>query len=282
MSIGFAMAACLGWGIADFIGGYKSRDLSTLTVLLISNGVGVSLLSAVLVVSGRPFFNDPGLVWAVPAGVTGIVSMYLLYRSLAIGTMAVLAPVSATGVILPVIWGMVNGDTLSGPALGGMVMALAGTMMAAMEKSKDKVRWTNGIGHALGAAVCIGFYFILMDRACETDPLWASMIMRTTTFILLVPVVLVYKTRGAGRPLFTTLKGHLYIILFMGCMDTLAAFSFALATRSGMLSIVAVISSLYPAVTVLLSTVIIREKLRRIQYAGVIFAVSGVGLISGF
>ncbi len=327
MSIGFAMAACLGWGIADFIGGLKSRDLPTLTVLIISNGVGVFLLAAILTCdlqvmgSGRPFLNDPHLIWAVPAGITGIAAMYLLYRSLAMGTMSVLAPISATGVILPVIWGILSGDTLSGLKLTGMAAAFLGTMLAAMEKNKDngKIKWTHGIQHALGAAICIGFYFILMDKACQTDPLWASMIMRTTTFIFLIPVILISRSPGFGRPIakdrlqnylifcfqntqsfkgfwkqvlpfrvfrssyFVTIpKSPLAIIIFMGVMDTLAAFAFALATRSGMLSIVAVISSLYPAVTVLLSAVIIREKLRAVQSSGVLLAILGVVLISGF
>ncbi len=284
MSIGFAMAACLGWGIADFIGGLKSRDLPVLTVLIISNGVGVVLLGTILVGSGRSFSIDPNLVWAVPAGITGIAAMYLLYRSLAMGTMSILAPISATGVILPVIWGIISGDTLSGLKLTGMAAAFLGTILAAMEKSKDdgKIKWTNGIQYALGAAVCIGFYFILMDNACETDPLGASMIMRTTTFILLIPVILISRSPVSRRSIKAIPKGHLAIIAFMGVMDTLAAFSFALATRSGMLSIVAVISSLYPAVTVLLSAVIIRERFGRVQSSGVILAILGVVLISGF
>ena len=277
ISIGLAMTACMGWGIADFIGGLKSRDIPTLMILIISNGVGLCLLGAILAGSAKPVTSDPSLAWAVPAGIVGIGAMYLLYKSLSMGTMSILAPVSATGVILPVIWGIINGDQLTVLTMAGMAVAFAGTLLAVMEPTKEnhRSRWTKGFGHALGAAVCIGFYFILMDKASGTDPLWASMIMRSSTFAFLIPVILV------ARIPFALKARHLPVIVLMGMVDTMAAFAFAMAAQSGMLSIVALISSLYPAVTVLLSAVIIRERINRIQTTGVVLAIAGVVLISG-
>ncbi|MCP4022507.1 MAG: DMT family transporter [Desulfobacteraceae bacterium] len=278
LSIGLSIAACMGWGIADFIGGYKSRHLPTLTVLVFSTISGFFCLGVLLLFQGNPFPGDPMIFWAIPAGGIGIVAMFLLYKSLAVGSMSVLAPISATGVILPVMWGVMQGDDLSQVKMAGICAAILGSILAAMEKGPDntKKKWAQGIELALGAAVCIGLYFIVMDNACQKDPLWATTIMRTTTIIFLIPMVFFARAPVKIHP------GHLPLIICMGLVDTLAAFSFALATSYGMLSIVSVISSLYPAVTVLLSTLIVGERIRKVQSSGVVLAMIGVVLISGF
>ena len=119
-----------------------------------------------------------------------------------------------------------------------------------------------------------GLYFILMDSASVADPLYASVIMRAFTLFFLISAVLIFR-----HPMLIR-KAHLPLVALMGVVDTLAAFAFALAANSGMLSIVALISSLYPAVTVMLSTIIIRERLNMIQSSGVALAIMGVMLIS--
>jgi drug/metabolite transporter (DMT)-like permease len=225
-----------------------------------------------------PLPEDPGLIWAVLAGPVGLVAVYLLYRSLAIGTMSILAPISATGVILPVIWGISQGDRLSGWSLVGISIAILGSLMAVMEKGLDQnpAKLTKGVGLAIGSAFFVGSYFILMDTACTHHPLWAAMIMRASALCALSPLVLFAKVKvGIGR-------AQLPYIVFMGIVDTLAAFCFAMATSKGMLSEVSVISALYPAVTVMLSALILKERIRIIQYSGVVLALTGVALISTF
>lgn len=133
-AIVFAIAACIGWGIADFIGGLKSRSLPTLSILMVSTLSGGVLLAAGVWVFNIPFSGDPSLFWAIPAACLGILSLSLLYKSLAVGNMAILAPISATGVILPVLWGLAMGETLSGYQLLGICLAISGTVMAAMER----------------------------------------------------------------------------------------------------------------------------------------------------
>ncbi len=270
--------ACFGWGIADFIGGIKSRDVSVLAILFISTVSGMTLLFFITLGLGQPFPKDPTLLWAILAGLVGVVAMFLLYRSLAVGIISILAPISATGVILPVLWGLFHGDTMSGLSLFGIFIAALGSLMAAMERRPEKntKRLTKGVGMALGAAFFVGLYFIITDKACTHHPVWAALIMRCTTFIALLPTLFLTKTKvRIGRT-------HLPVILFMGCADTTAAFCFALATSDGMLSQVAVISSLYPAVTVLLSTFFIGERMAKTQTTGVVLAIFGIVLISAF
>lgn len=278
LPIVLALAASIGWGAADFIGGFKSRALPTLTVLLIANTAGILCLFGIAAAAGSSLPGDINLIWSVPAGGIGLLSMYLLYRSLAVGMISILAPVSATGVIIPVMWGVISGDSLSGLQLSGMIMAFAGTLLAVIKTGEKpgRVKTVRGLHLALGAAVCIGFYFIFMDKAAQNHPLWASMVMRCAAFVFLVPLIFVLRTPVAVG------KRHLPWIILMGFMDAMAAFSFAAASREGMLSIVSILSSLYPLVTVFLSAVIIKEKLNKAQSSGVILAISGVVLISGF
>jgi drug/metabolite transporter (DMT)-like permease len=202
----------------------------------------------------------------------------MLYKSLAVGTISILAPISATGVILPVIWGLCSGDAVSRMSLLGIIIAIAGSLMAVIEKDPESntKKLTRGIGLAAGSAVLVGIYFITMDRACTFHPVWASIITRVSTLIVLIPVVMFTK------PVLNTGKAQLGFLVFMGLMDTSAAFCFALAASRGMLSQVAVISSLYPAVTVILSTIIAKERIRKIQGAGVFLAITGITLISAF
>ena len=278
LPITLSIFACFGWGIADFIGGLKSRSLPTLSILTISSLIGTFLLGIILLSLNSPLPNDPLLLWAIPAGIIGVAAMFLLYRSLAIGTISILAPISATGVILPVIWGIISGDTLSGLCSLGIAIAILGSLLAVMENDskKNKRKLTKGVGLATGSAFFVGLYFITMDAACTHHPIWASMIMRSSTLIVLIPLLFFAKiTIKIGKAQFPP-------ILLMGVMDTMAAFCFAVATSKGMLSQVAVISSLYPAVTIILSAVIMGERIQKIQFSGVILAIAGITLISAF
>lgn len=278
ISITLSIFACFGWGIADFIGGLKSRNLSTLSILLISSVTGTIVLSLILSFMRSPLPDDPILMWAILAGPVGLMAMYLLYRSLAIGTMSILAPIGATGVILPVIWGVFHGDSVSGLSMVGITIAILGSIMAAMERGirGNQIKSTKGVGLAVCSAAFVGLYFILMDAACSHNPIWASMIMRASALCVLA-LLLVFAEVNVNIGM-----AHFPYIVLMGILDTMAAFCFAIATSKGMLSEVAVISSLYPAVTVILSAVIVKEKIHRIQYSGVVLALIGVMLISSF
>ena len=278
VSIALSVFACVGWGVADFIGGFKSRNLSTLSILLTSYITGTLVLGFILSWMRSPLPDSPGLLWAALAGPIGLLAMYLLYRSMAVGTMSVLAPISATGVMLPVVWGLLHGDSLSRVSMLGIFFAIVGSLLAVMENGFHRNQWkmARGTGLAVGSAFFVGLYFITMDAACDQNPIWASMLTRVSTLLVLIPILYFAKAPAAIT------KHQLPFIILMGMMDTMAAFCFALATSKGMLSEVAVISSLYPAVTVILSSTIVKESMHRVQYAGIALALCGVALISAF
>ncbi len=271
-----SLAACLGWGVADFLGGLKSRQLAVFSVLMISSIFGLGAVLAIVLVRGVAPPDSPALLLAVVGGLAGLAAMFCLYRGLSIGSMAIVAPISAAGVILPVIVGLAAGDSPTFLQKLGMAAAIAGAVLASREKNADGNgnRLAAGVGLAIGSAIAAGIFFVVMDRASEADPYWAAFLMRLSYFIFLVIIFLLKK------PPIRIKKAHLPAMIVLGIFDSLAGFAYALATTHGMLGLVAVVGGLYPAVTVLLSILILQEKPQAIQFIGVLLAVGGVTLIS--
>ncbi len=275
ISLALALTACLGWGVADFLGGLKSRALSAITVLLVSclAGLGITLL-VLLAMGSWPAYRHQ-LLYAVAGGGLAVVGMLLFYRALAIGQMAIVAPISATGVMLPVLAGLLMGEIPARFQSLGMAAAVLGAVLASWEKGPARdIRVAAGARLAVLAALTFGTFCIVMDQASEVDPYWATFLMRVSQCVFLIPVV------AAVRPALKEARFHLPSILAIGLFDTLATFCFTVATTRGLLGPVSVVAFLYPAVTVLLARLVLREKPARIQLCGVALALGGVALIS--
>jgi len=274
-ALSLSLAACLGWGIADFIGGLKSRALPTLKVLVLTNAFGLGTLLVIGLIKGSPPPLDPALLWGVAGGLVTVAAMILLYQGFAVGSMSIVAPISATGVILPVTLGIVLGDQLTRLQAVGIVSAILGAVLAGRERSKQgPARATAGVWLAVGAAVAVGLYFIAIDRASEVDPYWAAVIARLTYGLVLLLLL------AAARPRMRIGRPHLPGLVVCGTLDSLAGYSFALATSLGLLTIVSVVGALYPAVTVVLSTLVLKERPHPVQVVGVGLALGGVVFIS--
>jgi drug/metabolite transporter (DMT)-like permease len=276
IALSLSLAACLGWGVADFLGGLKSRQLSVFSVLMLSSFFGLGAILAIVLVRGVAPPDDPALLLAVVGGVAGVTAMFFLYRGFSIGSMAIVAPISATGVILPVVVSLAAGDNPTLLQKLGIAAAIMGTVLASREKNNggNGSRLSTGVGMAVGSAFAAGIFFVVMDRASEADPYWAAFLMRFSYFIFLSIIFLL------KRPAIQAGKAHLPAIIVLGICDALAGFAYALATTRGMLGLVAVVGALYPAVTVLLSMLILHERPQRTQFIGVLLAVGGITFIS--
>ncbi len=276
VALSLSLAACFGWGVADFLGGLKSRQLSVFSVLLVSSFFGLGTILGIVLIRGVAPPDDPALLLAVVGGLAGVAAMFFLYRGLSIGSMAIVAPISATGVILPVIVSLAGGDSPTLLQKLGMAAAIIGAVLASREKNNDGngSRLATGVGLAVGSAIAAGIFFVVMDVASEADPYWAAFLMRFSYFALLIIIFLL------RRPAVRTGNIHMPAIVVLGICDALAGFAYALATTRGMLGLVAVVGAQYPAVTVLLSMLILRERPQPAQFMGVILAVGGVTFIS--
>ena len=276
VALSLSLAACLGWGVADFLGGLKSRQLSVFSVLMVSSFFGLGAILVIVLVRGVAPPGDPALLLAVVGGIAGVAAMFFLYRGLSIGSMAIVAPISATGVILPVIISLAAGDNPSFLQKLGIAAAIIGAVLASREKNDNGngSRLSTGVGLAIGSAIAAGVFFVVMDQASEADPYWAAFLMRFSYFAFLIIIFLL------KRPVVQAGKVHMPAIIVLGICDALAGFAYALATTRGMLGLVAVVGALYPAVTVLLSMLVLGERPRRTQFIGVLLAVGGVTFIS--
>jgi drug/metabolite transporter (DMT)-like permease len=227
-------------------------------------------------VTGEPAPSVRDSLLGALAGVAGVVGLACFLRALSIGTMSIVAPISATGVTLPVVVGVATGDQLSAVVAAGIVVAVIGVMLASREQHEDAERAAIGrssIVFALAAAVGFGSYFALADAAAGGGVWW----LLATSRIVPVPLlaVLAWRLRLRRPP-----RTRALILVGAGTIDCTATGLYALATTKGALSIVAVVGSLYPVVTVVLARTFLGERIRPVQQAGVIAALAGVAMIA--
>lgn len=277
MAVVFALASALAWGCADFIGGVGSRRFGVLPVLLLIEGGGLAVMTAV-VVALQPEPLPSGLaLQALAAGALGVTGLGLFYRAMAIGTVSVAAPVAATGVVLPVAAGVLGGERPSAAQWIGLLAIIAGVMLASREQSGvvvDAGAARRSVLLALVAAVCFGAFYILIAEPSQHAIGWTVLLIRAAP----VPVLFLLwrRSRAPLPPRRTALA-----LAAAGSIDLAATVLIAAANQHGDLSIVAVLSSMYPVATVLLAAAFLHERLLASQYVGVVLALGGIVAVAG-
>jgi drug/metabolite transporter (DMT)-like permease len=272
-----ALASSGGWGSADFLGGLSAKRVPIVVVAAVSQAVGFAFtLLVVLAVHRGP--EDVSVLWiGAIGGVLGAGGLSALYQGLAVGRMGVVAPVAALSGVVPVVVGLVaQGDRPEAVQVIGMVLAIGGVVMAsrARDEAAPGRRLATGAGLALLAALLLGAMVVALDAGGDRDPVWTVFMVRVSSVALLWLVV------AARRPSFETVRANLATLVGAGVLDNLANLLFVLAAARGLLSLVSVLGSLYPVVTVVLARVVLDERLARWQLVGVAAALAGVALIS--
>jgi drug/metabolite transporter (DMT)-like permease len=270
-----ALASSLSWGLSDFLGGFQSRRHALLAVMLLSQGLALAILVAAVLAGAPTEHDDAATAWAAGVGMLGLLGLVAFYRALAIGTMSIVAPISATGVAIPVLVGLASGERPALLQVAGMALACGGVVLAAREPSVlDAAARRTGrtaVVLALFAAIGFGSFFAGIDRAEQTaDVAWVLLAARAADVLLLALACAVL------RPPIPTAPASLAAIAAIGLFDLLANLLFVLAAGRGLLSVVGVLGSLYPAVTVLLARLVLHERLSRSQNAGVLITLAGV------
>lgn len=270
-----ALGASVTWGFGDFFGGVKARALPALTVLAVSQPFGLVALGIAVAARGRGI-PDAEVAWAVPAAVMGTLGLVAFYRGMAAGAISVVAPIAAIAAGVPVIWGVaVSGNHLSGLQAIGLVTALGGSVAASLERHPERTKVAAGVGWALLTIVGFGGYYVPMHAASGHDWLWPAFLFRCTSVSMVWIVVL------ARRSLPRSVGPHLLALVAVGLLDTAGNALFAAASMShGLLSVVSVLASLYPVVTVLLARAVLGERVQRTQDLGVAITLAGVVLIT--
>jgi drug/metabolite transporter (DMT)-like permease len=280
IALGFASAVV--WGTADFIGGLKSRQLALLTVMVVSQFAALAALLVAIAIHGEAFPGTGILPWAALAALAGTIGLAAFYRALAVGVMGVVAPISACAAAIPVVVGVAAGERPSALQLGGIVVAIAGVALASWTPGEEPALGerprglgaSTGVGLALVAALGFGFFFVGIDEASDRDLVWALLLTRTISATGLGLAALV------ARPSFAMTAADARAVAAVGLLDVSANALFAAASTLGLVSVVAVVSSMYPVTTILLARFLLGERLHRVQRGGAATALVGVALIS--
>jgi drug/metabolite transporter (DMT)-like permease len=272
-SSGLSLLAATSWGGGDFAGGLASKRASVFRVVAVAHGCGLVVTLAMAVLPGEAIPPAPALWWGAFAGFVGAFGIAALYRALAIGRMGVVAPVAAvvTGV-LPVLLSLRTEGMPDLVQMGGFGLALLSIWLVA--RPNEQVDSNKGVGLAALAGVSFGLFLIAGKEAGHDGLFWPLVAARAVSTGLMLAIVMFL------RPEAQSLRAVIWPMLLSGVLDSAGNALFIAATRHGRLDVAAILSSLYPASTVILARVVLKEHIAKWQAVGIGCALVAVALIS--
>lgn len=271
-----ALAASLSWGVADFGGGIGARRVHVVWVLVVSQAAGLALVGVLELATLAHPPSGRELAWGAFGGVMGALGLGCFYRALAVGTMGIVGPISATGAIVPIAYGLARGEHPSILQGVGIAAAICGVVAESLEPLPEGAgrRLATGVGLALLAALGFGSSILGLNRVSQSGVVWGTLTLRLTVIpIVLLAALLV-------RPPLVRIRPTLPLLAAVGLFDTGANLLYGASARHGLISVVSVLGSLYPVVLVVLARIVLAERIERPQLAGVAVALAGVALIA--
>ena len=263
------------WGTADFLGGFMSRRYHPVSVYGWAQVFGCAALIAYAITTGA-WRDDLGyLPWAIATGVVGLFAMLAFYTALATGPMGIVSPLVSVSVVIPLGYALIRGESPAPLQVLGIVIAIIGILLASGPELND-AKSARPLLLAALSALGFGVFTIFLDLGSEVSPVMTVTGSRITVVALMTIVAAIARSVGGivGR--------DLGVIAALGILEAASNVMFAAAIAMDMLSTTAVLGSLYPVTTAVLAAIVLRERLKPIQYVGVVAAMSGVVLISGF
>jgi drug/metabolite transporter (DMT)-like permease len=306
------LAGALVYGSADFLGGLAARRISPLRVTAVSAFAGLAgLLVAFPFVGGR--WSAAAVGWGALSGVTGAIAISLLYACLALGPMSILSPLTAVvSAVVPMTWGLLGGDTLAPIGYVALGIALVAVVLVGFVPEKGAVRPSlRGILMAVGSGAMIGAFFILIDQTPDDSGLVPLLVNRTVAGSLVLAAVGVVATGARRRRMrVAALVGAggvaaddrlprdsvgpvdsadsvgsgwrpgLRLAVACGLVDAAANMLLLIGIRIGDLSVISVLTAMYPAGTIILAAVVLRERIAPVQWVGLILALIAAGMLA--
>jgi drug/metabolite transporter (DMT)-like permease len=278
LAVALGLGCALCWGIGDFVGGTQSRRIPALAVVFWSH-VASGLVMFGIVLSLEQTVPVPTIAWGALAGGVGGLALMAFYRGLAVGVMSIVAPIAASGAVVPVVWGVVAGETPGALEWAGIVAAVAGVVIVSRPAADEAIPGSRRLSLLLAGAAGLGFgtFFVIVDHAAdlvEMGPVWVMAGVRLGSLLTLGSI-------GLMRPREARWPGRrMPVIAALGLVDITATTLFAFASVEGNIAVVAVVSSQYPVVTIALARAFLGERLSAAQAAGAVLALAGVGLLS--
>lgn len=300
----FSLAGALVFGAADFLGGLAAKRVSALLATAVASLTGGVLLIAFLPLLGGTWTADD-VFWSVISGVAGAVAISLLYACLAIGPMSILSPLTAlVSAVVPMVWGLVvGGERFAMLGYWALGLALVAVVLVGFVPERGAVRPSlRGILMAIGSGIAIGAFFITIDQTSSESGLTPLLINRgvnaTIMFTALGVLALVRAARatriehGAERmpqpaavgaavaPVRSATTTGVRLAIACGAVDVVANALLLLGIRAGDLSVAAVLGAMYPAGTILLAALVLKERIAPVQWAGLVLALAAAGMLA--
>jgi drug/metabolite transporter (DMT)-like permease len=274
-----ALISSAMWGTADFFAGRLTKKHHPFAVLGLSQifGLFVGILIVALSGSwqGKVLGLNGFLIPGALAGLFGYVGLACLYEGLSTGRMGVVSPISSLSTVIPLAYALITGDVLSTITLLGVVIAVVGVFCASGPELSQGLP-IKPLFLALGAAAGFGLALTFIAVGSQSSALLTMVSMRATTFFVTIALALKYKTTGNFD------KKTLPLLFFIGAADFIANLLLGIACTKGLVSVAMVFGSLYPIATAVLAYKFLHERLHKVQYVGIVLAVSGVSIISAF
>lgn len=273
MPVFYSLLAVLCWGTSDFTGGYASKRSDAFLVTLIAHASGTVLMTTLALATHAPMLSTDSGLWALAAGALGGLALAIFYRALAGGKMGLTAPISALlGAAIPTGFAMLTEGFPGKLPILGFVLAAIGIWL--ISRPEEKLGHPEGISMAVVAGIGFAGFMLCIHRVGESSVLWSAAYSRFASFVLVGLIVLLRRSKIDFH------RNDLLFGLFAGCIDATGTALFIRAEQIGRLDSAVVISSLYPAVTVILARVILKEHFHRWRALGILAALVAVPLIA--
>ncbi len=274
-----ALLSSLLWGSTDFEGGRLSKRHAPIAVLGFSQIIGLLFGVGLLIAYGdwsTPALGEGGfLIPGIGAGFFGYFGLICLYAGLASGSMGVVSPISSLSAVIPLSYALLHGDSLSLISSVGVVLALAGAFCASGPELSHGVA-LRPLFLAIGAAFGFGISLTFISIGSQSSALLTMVTMRAATFLVTIAIAVRFRSTGGFS------KKEFPSLIFIGVADFLANLLLGVACSKGSVPVAMVFGSMYPIATAVLAFGFLRERLHKVQYVGIVLAVSGVALISAF
>jgi len=272
-----ALLSSILWGTADYLAGNMTKRFKAIAVTGASQAIG--LITGIVLVVATGSYIAPNLSWdgyflpAVGAGIAGFFGLVSFYSGLATGRMGVVSPISTLSAVIPLSFAFISGERPTTIQILGMCIALLGAFCAS---GPDIVKGLpiKPLLYGLGAALGFGIALALMAQGSKTSSLMTMTSMRVISVSMCIFIALRFRTVGGFR------LSDVWLLIVIGMTDFAANLLLGVATTKGLVSVAMVFGALFPIVTSLLAFKFLKERLHKVQYLGILFAVAGVSLIS--
>ena len=271
---GYGMAATFAWGTSDFLGGYATKQANAFLFTAIFNFGGLLFVGTLAEASGAAFLSERSVLWVLAGGVLGSAGVAIFFRALSMGRMGLVAPVAAVlGAAIPAIFSMYTEGVPGKIPLLGFIFAAIGLWLITRAEGGST---PEGLGFAVVAGMGFAGFYTCIRQAGTGSPFWFATLTRTGGLVVTGLIVVLQ------RKLREITRSGVRLAFIAGCIDSCGTMLFVLASQSGRLDEAVVISSLYPAVTVLLARLVLKEHFTRWRFVGLLAALAAVPMIAAY